>query len=186
MALICSGSAYTVHTQYATIGVCFHFLFFLFQVDFCANKPCPEGHRCIDHGNDFSCECPGGRNGPDCNQMPRTVSHDLCTLRPPTSLLALLLRPKVRARNSGVRVCACRCVVWGRNVPTHEVHNKLAPKITTIWWHRADNTPTHTHTCNYLVKCKHFAGIPCNFVIVKLVFILAFFGFFCGAVCTQS
>lgn len=44
------------------------------QVDFCANDPCPDGHRCIDHGDDFSCECPGGRNGPDCNQVPRTVS----------------------------------------------------------------------------------------------------------------
>lgn len=46
----------------------------LAQVDFCANDPCPDGHRCIDHGDDFSCECPGGRNGPDCNQVPRTVS----------------------------------------------------------------------------------------------------------------
>lgn len=43
-------------------------------MDFCANDPCPDGHRCIDHGDDFTCECPGGRNGPDCNQVPRTVS----------------------------------------------------------------------------------------------------------------
>lgn len=48
-----------------------------FQVDFCANNPCPEGHRCYDRGNDFTCECPGGRNGPDCNQVPRTVSKFL-------------------------------------------------------------------------------------------------------------
>lgn len=46
----------------------------ILQVDFCANNPCPEGHRCNDRGNDFTCECPGGRNGPDCNQVPRTVS----------------------------------------------------------------------------------------------------------------
>lgn len=45
-----------------------------FQVDFCANNPCPEGHRCNDRGDDYTCECPGGRNGPDCNQVPRTVS----------------------------------------------------------------------------------------------------------------
>lgn len=46
-------------------------------MDFCANDPCPDGHRCIDHGDDFTCECPGGRNGPDCNQVPRTVSSSL-------------------------------------------------------------------------------------------------------------
>lgn len=44
------------------------------QIDFCANNPCPEGHQCSDHGNDFSCDCPEGRNGPDCSQVPRTVS----------------------------------------------------------------------------------------------------------------
>lgn len=43
------------------------------QVDFCANNPCPEGHQCNDHGNDFSCECPEGRSGTDCSQFPRTV-----------------------------------------------------------------------------------------------------------------
>lgn len=43
------------------------------QVDFCANNPCPEGHQCMDHGNDFSCECPEGRSGLDCSQIPRTV-----------------------------------------------------------------------------------------------------------------
>lgn len=52
-----------------------YYKFFYEQVDFCANDPCPDGHRCIDHGDDFSCECPGGRNGPDCNQVPRTVSN---------------------------------------------------------------------------------------------------------------
>lgn len=49
-------------------------MFPFFQVEFCANDPCPPGHRCIDRGDDFSCECPGGRNGPDCNEVPRTVS----------------------------------------------------------------------------------------------------------------
>lgn len=52
--------------------VCFHFA--RRQIDFCANNPCPEGHQCSDHGNDFSCDCPEGRNGPDCSQVPRTVS----------------------------------------------------------------------------------------------------------------
>lgn len=50
------------------------FLFSRQQIDFCANNPCPEGHQCSDHGNDFSCDCPEGRNGPDCSQVPRTVS----------------------------------------------------------------------------------------------------------------
>lgn len=50
------------------------FLFLRRQIDFCANNPCPEGHQCSDHGNDFSCDCPEGRNGPDCSQVPRMVS----------------------------------------------------------------------------------------------------------------
>lgn len=47
------------------------------QVDFCANNPCPEGHQCMDHGNDFSCECPLGLSGLDCNQVPQTVCEAL-------------------------------------------------------------------------------------------------------------
>lgn len=54
-----------------------HFIYALelkLQIDFCANNPCPEGHQCSDHGNDYSCECPEGRTGIDCSQIPRTVS----------------------------------------------------------------------------------------------------------------
>lgn len=48
------------------------------QIDFCASNPCEDGFRCIDHGDKFSCVCPGEQNGehnsPDCLDLPRTVS----------------------------------------------------------------------------------------------------------------
>lgn len=44
------------------------------QIDFCANNPCEDGYRCVDHGDEYSCVCPGGHNVPDCHEVPRTVS----------------------------------------------------------------------------------------------------------------
>lgn len=51
------------------------------QIDFCASNPCLDGQQCSDHGNDYSCECPEGRTGPDCTQVIRTVG-----LKKPTQL----------------------------------------------------------------------------------------------------
>ena len=45
-----------------------------YQVDLCEPNPCPEPRYCVDHGNNYSCECPKGYSGPDCLIPSRAVS----------------------------------------------------------------------------------------------------------------
>lgn len=56
-------------------------LIFKSQIDFCANNPCDDGYRCVDHGDEYSCVCPGsGDHNVPCDEIPRTVSGDSYSL----------------------------------------------------------------------------------------------------------
>lgn len=125
------------------------------QVDFCANNPCPEGHRCNDRGDDYTCECPGGRNGPDCNQVPRTVSP--------------LLRC-CRRRRLEVCVCVCvsvfvsvSCTLWFPFMRRHcDDDNRCAQKCRLLLCLLRAGTSTSTFRyvynvmrCYMCIKCAH-------------------------------
>nr|XP_029710054.1 fibropellin-1-like [Aedes albopictus] len=66
-------------------------------VDFCANDPCPDGHRCIDHGDDFTCECPGWSQrtrlqsgAPNvCSELPPLSTRIPPTNQPPKMTMIL-------------------------------------------------------------------------------------------------
>lgn len=53
---------------------------FCVQVDLCDPQPCAEGRICEDRGNNYSCECPKGYTGPQCNEPLKAVRK---TLFPP-------------------------------------------------------------------------------------------------------
>lgn len=50
------------------------------QVDLCEPNPCPESSYCVNHGNNYSCECPKGFSGPDCLMPSRAVSFSFSAL----------------------------------------------------------------------------------------------------------
>lgn len=56
-------------------------LYLLSQIDFCANNPCEDGYRCVDHGDEYSCVCPGsGDHNVPCDEVPRTVTFSIIFL----------------------------------------------------------------------------------------------------------
>ena len=43
-----------------------HFMF-VSEVDECLINPCPEGAKCVEGVNTYTCECPEGNAGKHCD-----------------------------------------------------------------------------------------------------------------------
>jgi hypothetical protein len=128
-------------------------------VDLCEPNPCPEPRYCVDHGNNYSCECPKGYSGPDC----LIPSRAACSTNPCTN-------GGTCWSNMDSFYCACKPGYTGKTCEDEFVVETITNVDTINKENELDlQMPISIHL-DHLHNVYIAAGtLACAFVIVALI-----------------